>query len=144
MSRKTFLTIASLIALAIGSLALFGPALLIGTLKAAVPNEAAIVMARTVGVLLISVGVLAFLVRGHGDSPTMAAFLKANLLLQLALIPIDPLAYLDGTYGTLASFVPNTLVHILLAVGFIHYLLQMSRRAGTAPGHPARTPQGRA
>jgi hypothetical protein len=38
MSRKTFLTGASLIAFAIGTLALLGPEFLLGTLKAAVPT----------------------------------------------------------------------------------------------------------
>lgn len=133
MSRKTFLTIASLIALAIGALALLAPVLLLGTLKAAVPNAAAIVMARTAGVLLLSVGLLGYLVRDHGDSPTMEAILKANLFLQLCLLPVDPFAYLNGTYATLASFVPNTVIHILLAAGFVYYLLDM-RRARSSRG----------
>jgi hypothetical protein len=75
-------------------------------------------MARTVGVLLLAIGLLNFLVRRHGDSPTMRAILTVNLALQLGIMPIDPLAFLSGTYATLGSFVPNTILHVVLATGF--------------------------
>jgi hypothetical protein len=69
MSRKLFLTIASAVAALVGGLSLLAPDILLGPVKAAVANPAALVMARTVGVLLLAVALLAFLVRGHGDSP---------------------------------------------------------------------------
>jgi hypothetical protein len=138
MSRKLFLTIASVIAALVGGLSLLAPDILLGPVKAAVANPAALVMARTVGVLLLAVALLAFLVRRHEDSPTMEAVLKANLALQLGILPIDPLAYMSGTFGTLGAFVPNTIVHILLASGFAYYLVQLRKRlAAAAPALPA-------
>ena len=128
MKRKTFLTVASVIALAIGSFALSVPGVLIGTVKMAAPSEAANVMARTVGILLITVGLLNFLVRGDEDSPTLRSILVADLVLQLGILPIDPLAYANGVYGTAGSFVPNTIIHILLATGFAYYLVNMNRQ----------------
>jgi hypothetical protein len=133
MTRKTFLTIVSPIALAIGGLALVAPGTLIEGVKHAAPSDTANVMARTVGVLLISFGVLNFLVRAHEDSPTMRAILAANLVLQLGILPIDPLAYAGGVYGGLASCVPNTVLHLLLAGGFGWYLLT------TRPGRSGAT-----
>jgi hypothetical protein len=127
MSRKLFLIIASVIACLVGALALIAPEFLLTTLKGAVPNPAAIVMARTTGLLLLTVALMAFLVRGHGDSPTMQAVLTANLFLQLGLIPMDPLAYMNGAFTTIGSFAPNTVIHILLATGFGYYLIKLRK-----------------
>jgi hypothetical protein len=129
MKRKTFLTITSVVAALIGVFALTSPKVLIESVKYAPPSETANVMARTVGILLISVGVLDFLVRDHEDSPTLRSILIANLVLQLGIMPIDPSAYASGVYGTLGSFVPNTILHVLLAAGFVYYLVKMGTGA---------------
>lgn len=125
-----FLTLVSTVAISIGSLALFAPLTLLVEVKHAVPNDAAVVMARTVGVLLISVGLLNFSLRTHVDSPTMRVVLKANAALQLLILPIDPMAYANGTYATLGSFVPNTILHLILAAGFVYFA---SRPTGLTP-----------
>src|SRR5687767_9830687 len=122
MSRKTFLTIASLISLVVGVFAVAAPSVFLGSVKMASTSAAAEVMMRTTGVLILSVGLLAFLVRSHPDSATMRAFLFVNLFLQLAILPIDPMAYAMGVFRTLGSFVPNTILHVLLASGFAYYL----------------------
>jgi hypothetical protein len=128
MSRKAFLTVTSIIVLVIGIFALTAPNVLITSVKVAAPSETANVMARTVGILLITVGVLDFLVKDHEDSATMRSILIANLVLQLGIMPIDPSAYATGVYKTVGSFAPNTVLHILLASGFIYYLVKMKKR----------------
>ena len=125
MKRTTFLGVTSLIVLLIGGFALMSPGVLISDVKHAAPSETANVMARTVGVLLIFVGVLNFLVKDHPDSPTMRSILIANLLLQIGILPIDPSAYATGVYRTVGSFAPNTVLHLLLASGFVYYLVKM-------------------
>lgn len=125
MKRKTFLTLTSVIVFVIGGLALSAPEVLLTNVKHAAPSAAASVMARTVGILLVSVGVLDFLIRDHEDSPTLRAVLSANLFLQVGILPIDPIAYVSGAYRQLGSFVPNTVLHVLLAGGFIFYLSRM-------------------
>ena len=125
MSRKTFLTLVAIVATAVGGFALVAPATLLETVKHAQPSNAANVMARTVGILLLTVGILNFLVRAHDDSPTLRAVLVANLVLQLGILPIDPIAYAHGVYATLGSFAPNTLLHVLLAAGFIYQLARL-------------------
>jgi len=127
MDRKTFLTIVAVVATSIGAAALFIPAPFLREVKAAAPSETANVMARTVGILLLTVGVLNFLVRDHEDSPTLRAVCIANLFLQIGIMPIDPLAYVDGVYKSLGAFVPNTALHFVLAAGFCFYLVQMGR-----------------
>jgi hypothetical protein len=125
MKRKTFLTIVSCIAMLIGVFSLTLPSVLLESVKVALPSETANVMACTVGVLLISIGILNFMVRGHEDSPTLKSVLIANLILQLGIMPIDPIAYLNGVFTTLGSFMPNTILHIILACGFAYYLSKM-------------------
>ena len=127
MSRAVFLTIVSFVALAIGSFAFFLPATLIDVAKHADPSATANVMARTVGALLIAMGVLNFLVRKHADSDTLRAVLIANIVLQVGIIPIDPYAYYMGVFRGLDSFLPNTVLHLLLVSGFTFYLLKMKR-----------------
>ena len=134
MSRKAFLTVTSVIVLVIGIFALIAPNVLITSVKVAAPSETANVMARTVGILLISVGVLDFLVKDHEDSPTLRAILIANLFLQIGIMPIDPSAYVTGVYQTVGSFAPNTVLHIVLASGFTYYLAKMKKQEA----HPLR------
>jgi hypothetical protein len=138
MSRKVFLTITSIIVLAVGIFALTAPSVLITRVKVAAPSETANVMARTVGILLITVGVLDFLVRDHQDSPTLRSILVANLVLQIGIMPIDPSAYATRVYQTVGSFAPNTVLHILLASGFTYYLVKMKKheqRVGAGSAH---------
>jgi len=142
MKRSTFFTIASGVALAIGFFALSAPGVLIADVKMAAPAAVANVMARTAGVLLITVGILGYLVRNDEDSPTFRSVLIANLILQLGLLPVDPIAYATGVYGSLGSFVPNTVIHILLAGGFAHYLaaMKVTRQSPAAlPAIPSRS-----
>lgn len=139
MSRKLLLSVTAVTASAVGTFALLAPGALIGAVKLATPSPAAEVMARTVGVLLISVGLLDFLVRAHADSPSLRAILVANLFLQLAILPIDPLAYATGVYATPAAFVPNTILHVVLAAGFARELWPLTRGAPLAPSGTSRT-----
>ena len=126
MKRKTFLSTVSFIGLVIGSAALFSPETAL-EIKGVVASEAANVWVRQVGVLLISMGVTAFLVRGDEDSPTLKAFFVGNIILQLGLFPIEPIAYANGTITKLSGIVPNTMLHLLLAGGFALYLKKMNK-----------------
>ncbi len=123
-ARKHFLTLVAGIAILVGTVCVFQPTFLLQEIKHAVANPASVVMARTAGMGFLAVGLLNFAVRNHDDSPSLRAILGANLLFQLALIPIDPWAFAEGTFRTLGSFVPNTILHIVLAIGFTYFLRQ--------------------
>lgn len=127
MTRKIFLTLASFIALAVGTFALIFPGILLES-KGVAASDAVNIWVREVGVLLISVGVAAFLVRSHEDSPTLKAFFISNIVLQLGLLTIEPFAYANGIITKLSGIVPNTLLHVLLACGFAYYLVKMQRQ----------------
>jgi len=113
-----FLTVAATIAVVVGLVALVAPDAMLA-MKGVAGDTAATVWMRQVGVLLLATGVTAALVRRHPDSPTLRAVLVGNALLQLGLLPIEPLAYAQGVIPNLAGIVPNTVVHIVLAAGFV-------------------------
>jgi len=123
MKRSTFLTLAATIALAVGAFALFAPAVLLAS--KGVSSVAASVWTREVGVLLLAVGATALMVRNHEDSPTLRAFLMGNAAIQIGLFPIEILAYREGTITILSGIVPNSIIHLCLAAGFIYYIAKM-------------------
>lgn len=121
MQRKTFLTpfltIAALIALGVGAVALLQPAALLAS-KGVALNPAAEVWMRELGCALVATGVVAWLVRAHPASPTLQAVLVGNAVLQLGLLPIEILAYRSGVITQLSGIVPNSVLHLALAAGF--------------------------
>lgn len=121
MFRKTVLTVVSLSALAVGSVAVFSPATLLAG-KGIVANPAAEVWMRQVGVLLIPLGLIAFWVRGHKDSPTLRAVLLGNLLIQAGMFPVEIIAYRSGIIPKLSGIVPNSILHVVLACGLAYAL----------------------
>jgi hypothetical protein len=120
MSRARFLTIAAAIALAVGAFAVALPAVFLAS-KGVTNNPAAEVWMREVGVVLLAIGLTAFLVRNEPASPTMRAFLFGNLLLQLGLLPIEIFAYRDGVITLASGVAPNSVLNALLAGGFLYY-----------------------
>ncbi len=135
MSRPAFLTLAAIIALSVGCMALLFPTALLNS-KGVVLNAAANVWAREVGVALVAIAVMAFLMRGQPDSPTMKAFLLGNAVLQLGLLPIEILAFIDGTLPKVSGIVPNSIVHGVLAAAFLFYAsrVQLELMAGRGGG----------
>lgn len=120
MSQRTFLTIVSVIALAIGSFAAIAPAALLAS-KGVSPSEPGNLWARELGIALIALGVATFLARTHAPSPTLRAFLIGNAVLQVGLFPIEIIAYARGVITDIAGIVPNSILHVVLALGFTYY-----------------------
>jgi hypothetical protein len=128
-----FLTIVALIAVAIGAFALAAPALLLAG-KGVSPSEAANVWVREVGISVFALGLVTFLARGHGDSPTLRAFLIGNAVLQVGLFPIEIVAYAQGVITEISGVLPNSILHLLLAAGFIYFAARIKTPAGARKG----------
>lgn len=128
LSRYRFLTLASLVAAAVGGAALAVPEAMLAT-KGIAGNPAAQVWMREVGALLLATGFIGWRVRSHGDSATLRALLWGNALLQLALLPIEVVAHVQGVIPAIMGIVPNTTLHILLAAGFVFH----ARRVRVSP-----------
>lgn len=120
MKRKTFLTLVSAIAMFVGVISIFAPAVLLES-KGVLTNPAANVWARELGISLVSIAFIAFAIRDQPDSPTMKAFLLGNAILQIGLLPIEIIAFANGTLTKLSGIVPNSLLHIGLGAAFCFY-----------------------
>lgn len=133
MNRKMFLTLAAVIALGVGSVAFLFPADLLAS-KGTLPSEAANLWMREVGVLLLSIGVIAGLVRSQADSATMKALMLGNLLVQLGLLATEVVGYFSGVITKLSGMMPNSILNLLLAGGFAYFWVKTGTskdRAGT-------------
>jgi hypothetical protein len=120
MTRQSFLTLSSVVALAVAVLALFFPdALLTG--KGVVPDPALLVWVREVGVLIAAAGATTYLVRAAPDSVALRGVLAGNALLHLGLLPVELVAFSQGIITKLGGVVPNSLLHVALAAGFVAY-----------------------
>jgi hypothetical protein len=131
MNRKTFLTLASVIALAVGTFAVAAPGLLLNG-KGVAPAAAAVasIWVREVGVLLLALGATTFVVRSHDASPTLRAFLIGNVVVQLGLLPIELSAYASGLIANLSGVAPNSVLHVVLAGAFAYFVATMGPEAG--------------
>jgi hypothetical protein len=125
MSRQVFMTIASIIAFSVGTFALIFPNILLES-KGVTPLVATLVWTREVGLLLITIGITVFLIRKHEISETLKAFLFGNIIIQIGLFAIELLAYFNGVITKLSGIIPNLTLHIVLAIGFIHFWKTMS------------------
>ncbi|MBK6688050.1 MAG: hypothetical protein IPG45_26480 [Deltaproteobacteria bacterium] len=135
MKRTWFLTIAGGIALLVGGIASLAPEWVL--LGKGVPIEAAVlVWVREVGVAILAIGGMSLALRRHADSPALRVFLLGNAAHQVMLAPIEVVAYLDGTIPKLGGILPNTVLHVLLAAGFLAYGLG-SRLSGADDSRPA-------
>lgn len=127
MKRAAFLTVAALIALAVGTFALTFPALLLES-KGVIPNLATQLWMRETGLLLMALGGINWIMRNYVDSSALSALLKVNICVQAGLFVIEAIGYKDGIISQLSGVAPNLSLHILLASGFIYFLLKMPKR----------------
>jgi hypothetical protein len=124
MTRKSFLAIASFIATAVGIFALFFPASLQES-KGTLPNNATYVWTSEVGILLIAIGIMAFLVRKEENSKILKIFLFGNTIIQIGLFLIELFAYSNGVITKISGIIPNLSLHILLTIGFLYFWVVM-------------------
>lgn len=92
--------------------------------KGVVPNDAAELWVRQVGLLIFVLGVMSSLMRGHPDSPTLNAFLLGNAVLQACLFPIELVAWSNGLITRASGVIPNSVLHLALAVGFVWFFVK--------------------
>ena len=129
MTRKSFLSLVSLVALAVGVLALAFPHALLES-KGVAADAATQIWVRQTGLLILSTGFTTYLVRADPDSSTLRSLLLSNALLQLGILPIELSAYLAGTIPRLDGVLPNSIFHGFAGVGFAFFALRT--KAGVA------------
>lgn len=124
MSTRRLLLSTAAVALCIGGFALLFPGLLLAGKGAAVIDPAAVAMTRTVGVALLGVAGLDLACADLPPSGSLRRVLVANGLFQLALLPLDPFACATGAFHGVASFLPNSVLHVVLAILFLRAWLR--------------------
>lgn len=82
-------------------------------------DPAAAVWLREVGVLILALAVVHFAVRRH--PPSLRVILLGSAVVQAGMLPIELVAGVCGTLPRAAGFVPNTVLHGVLAAGFVWY-----------------------
>ncbi len=112
---RVLLLVASFVPACVGLLALFASTTLLTAKGVTTTEPAAIAMTRTVGVALLGVGGLNFACRDLAPSVSRRRLLAANALLQLMLLPLDPYACAVGAFVGMGSYLPNTVLHVVLA-----------------------------
>lgn len=119
LRRRTFMTISALVALAVGTFALALPRALLQSKGVALPNEAAVVWVREVGVTIFAVGVTLLLSRSCEDLRALRAIFAGNAVVHLGLLPIELDAYQSGAITRLSGVAPNSALHIVLGSAFL-------------------------
>jgi hypothetical protein len=127
MKRSIFLTLASSIALTVGAFALTFPALLLES-KGVMPSAATKLWMQETGLLLMSVGGFNALLRNQTDNSIVKVLLLVNLLVQAGLFAIEAIGYASATITKLSGIMPNLTLHVLLAIGFVYYLIKMPQQ----------------
>jgi hypothetical protein len=126
-ARTLFLTLGATVALPIGALALAFPHALLESKGVALPNAAAALWVRELGVAILALGVMMFSVRRHADSPTLRAFLFGNAIVQIGLLPLELIAYHERVITIVSGIVPNSVLHLVLASGFLSFASRMKQ-----------------
>lgn len=121
LSRRIFLTIASIIATLVGIFALLFPAILLKS-KGVEPLAGTIVWMRETGLLLLAIGSITIFFRNQVDSAAVKMVLLVNLIIQIGLFIIEFFAFQSGVITKLSGIVPNLILHILLAAGFLYFV----------------------
>lgn len=124
MKRKTFITFASIIAIIVGLFSLIFPDILLES-KGVIANNWTNVWTREVWVILIGVGIIAFIVRNHKDSDTLKAFLIGNVFIQIGLFTIEVIAYWNWTITKISWIIPNSIIHVILSIWFTYYAIKI-------------------
>lgn len=125
MKRSSFFLVTTIIAFVFGLMMLFAP------LKAVegfgmVPTFEAGLIFRTLGVTILSTGVLNFLVRDQPDSPALKAVLIFNVVLHGLGMAVDLLGVFQGIID-FTKIIPGLLAHLFIGIGSLLYVARMNR-----------------
>ena len=133
MKRQAFLTIAAVEASLFGAIALVIPGAAAGV--SLTPYD--VFLARSIGTLLLTVGIITWSVRREAASNALRGILSANVFMHALLASIDITNTLGGTLGPSAWF--GISVHVAFIAGFTYYLVRMRvPRATRAVDVPAQ------
>jgi hypothetical protein len=122
MSHTLLLTVLSVVALAVGLLAIVRPTKFLES-KGATVNDAAVIWMREVGVLILAQGITCVLLRNQPLTAAVRAFLVGAALTQFGLLPVELAGYWRGSLTKLSGVLPNSILHALLGATLLYRAL---------------------
>jgi hypothetical protein len=124
VSRKAFLALSGLVAWFFGATMFFAPQQMLANVTAGA-NPTAEGVLQWMAVALFSVGCINVLARNDAGSPALRAVMLGNVILHLLGWATDIYQHLEG-FVTAQGLAMGTIVHLVLAGGFLYYLTRRS------------------
>jgi hypothetical protein len=127
MKRRTFLTIAAAVGALFAVYMIASPAKMMEGMGCQ-PSETTNVVLQVMSVMLFSIAVMTFLARKDEGSIALRAILIGSIVMHIASLPIDWIAYQRGIFTNISGLIPGTIIHIVFAIGFILTLKNLSKK----------------
>lgn len=125
MKRSVFLIISAIVGILFGGMLLYAPSTSAENFGLTSTPEISLLF-RSMGGMILSLGILNFLVRNEPDSYALKAILIFNLMTHLIGLIIDMNGIREGVlmFNRVAV---GFAVHILISLGCIYYLTRINR-----------------
>ena len=127
MKRQTFFTIAASIGVLFSAYMILAPDKMMEGMGSQ-SSETTNIILQVMCVMLFSIAVMLFLARKDEGSIALRAIIIGNIVMHIASIPIDWIGYNKGIFTKISGLVPGTIIHIILAIGFIYSLKNLSKK----------------
>ena len=127
MKRSIFLLITAFLGLFLGVICLFFPGKMAAGFGMTV-TPLILMMIREAGACNFSMGYLNFAVRNHSDSKSLKNVLLFNMVYHVLILPVNIYGWSQGILS-IGQVGPAFGIHLLLAIGFLLYVLKMKPSA---------------
>ena len=128
MKRQTFLIIAATVGTVFSLYMFLAPAKMMEGMGIQ-SNDSINAILQVMCVMLFSISVITFLARKDEGSIALRAIIIGSIFMHIASIPIDWIAFQRGVFTQISGLIPGTIVHIILAIGFILCLKNLKQVA---------------
>ncbi|MEP7197407.1 MAG: hypothetical protein ABI851_12875 [Saprospiraceae bacterium] len=123
MKRSIFFLIAAIIAVLFGGMMFISPSKAsegFGMVSSADTN----ILFRALGAMILSTGIMNFLVRNHTDNLTLKAVLLTNVITHALSMTADLWAVSDGVLE-ISKAAPGQIAHLFVGFGSLIYMLKI-------------------
>ncbi len=131
MNRRMFFLVAAVLAFFFGLSMILAPAQVTRSFSMIGSTEVSALF-RAMGALILSTGVLNFLVRQHPDSLTLRSVLLFNIVSHILNIIVDCWGVIDGAMPV-SAILGAQFVHLFICIGAWYYLSALRRESAMYP-----------
>ena len=127
MKRQIFLTIAATVGALFAVYMIAAPTKMMEGMGSQASDTTNVVL-QVMSVMLFSIAVITFMARKDEGSIALRAIIIGSIVMHIASIPIDWIAYQKGIFTQISGLIPGTIIHIVFAIGFILSLRNLSKK----------------